>query len=225
MGGVSVVSTRYTPRPIPGTSRAVARPDFPRTVVDFQALLASEEACRGFLAASPWFRGSRSPRLACHTRRRSPTGRTLRLQAPQQSGLRREAPAEGLRRSRTRRAPSHLSPRSAATSTRRSWEWAVKTITITFWRESTSGRRLRFFVASLKTVCSRLRRRDRPDHRRDDRGALGSPSPPRAARPPRRGSLRCRTRTATDPWDGQSGEDGQTGGIELSLSRARSFSP
>jgi len=39
----------------------MARPDFPRTVAQFQRRFASEEACRGYVAASCWPDGSRCP--------------------------------------------------------------------------------------------------------------------------------------------------------------------
>jgi len=42
----------------------VARPDFPRTLAQFQRRFASEEACRAYLAASRWPDGYRCPR--CH---------------------------------------------------------------------------------------------------------------------------------------------------------------
>ena len=39
----------------------MARPDFPRTVTEFQARFATEEACRAYLAASRWPEGYRCP--------------------------------------------------------------------------------------------------------------------------------------------------------------------
>ena len=40
----------------------MARPDFPRTLAEFQRRFASEEACRAYLAASRWPDGYRCPR-------------------------------------------------------------------------------------------------------------------------------------------------------------------
>jgi len=44
----------------------VARPDFPRTLREFQARFATEAACRAYLAASRWPEGYRCPRCT-HT--------------------------------------------------------------------------------------------------------------------------------------------------------------
>ena len=41
---------------------SVPRPDFPRTLAQFQRRFASEEACRAYLAVSRWPDGYRCPR-------------------------------------------------------------------------------------------------------------------------------------------------------------------
>jgi transposase-like protein len=45
-----------------GTVRPVSRPDFPRTIMDFQQRFASERACLEYLAASRWPEGFICPR-------------------------------------------------------------------------------------------------------------------------------------------------------------------
>src|ERR671917_164276 len=49
----------------PGTlrdARAVARPDFPRSLAEFQGRFATEEDCRRYLVACRWPDGFRCPR-------------------------------------------------------------------------------------------------------------------------------------------------------------------
>src|SRR5713101_5366772 len=53
---------RLTPPTPTGRVGAVPRPDFPRTLSEFQKRFADEEACRAYLAVSRWPDGFRCPR-------------------------------------------------------------------------------------------------------------------------------------------------------------------
>lgn len=53
---------RLTPNTPRGSVRLMARPDFPKTLREFQRRFADESTCRAYLVASRWPDGSRCPR-------------------------------------------------------------------------------------------------------------------------------------------------------------------